>query len=187
MAKYKKMHSINRIKNSKSKSIKHVKRGRKGKDCIYFNHEKLTCLHPLSPYHNCFCNSKECGFYKDKSPSKKPSLNHCQNRDDLSEFDRNYLPQNQQSGTHERTNEYITLSKSIGTPVHVGYLKSDGQRRHKSRCIYYKIHEMSQLKKKKKIYRKIIPLSLELNFQKKAIFSYLKTLTTSTITFSFCF
>ena len=90
MAKYKKMHSINRIKNSKSKSIKHVKRGRKGKDCIYFNHEKLTCLHPLSPYHNCFCNSKECGFYKDKSPSKKPSLNHCQNRDDLSEFDRNY-------------------------------------------------------------------------------------------------
>lgn len=138
MAKYKKMHSINRIKNSKSKSIKHVKRGRKGKDCIYFNHEKLTCLHPLSPYHNCFCNSKECGFYKNKSPSKKPSLNHCQNRDDLSEFDRNYLPQNQQSGTHERTNEYITLSKSIGTPVHVGYLKSDGQRRHKSRCIYYK-------------------------------------------------
>ena len=144
MAKYKKMHSINRIKNSKSKSIKHVKRGRKGKDCIYFNHEKLTCLHPLSPYHNCFCNSKECGFYKDKSPSKKPSLNHCQNRDDLSEFDRNYLPQNQQSGTHERTNEYITLSKSIGTPVHVGYLKSDGQRRHKSRCIYYKKDKTSK-------------------------------------------
>ena len=74
MAKYKKMHSINRIKNSKSKSIKHVKRGRKGKDCIYFNHEKLTCLHPLSPYHNCFCNSKECGFYKDKSPSKKTNF-----------------------------------------------------------------------------------------------------------------
>ena len=25
------------IKNSKNKSNKHVKRGRKGKDCIYFN------------------------------------------------------------------------------------------------------------------------------------------------------
>ena len=29
------------------------------------------------------------------------------------------------------------MSKNIGTPVHGEYLKSDGYRRHKARCIYY--------------------------------------------------
>lgn len=107
------------IKRSKNKSYKVKKRGRLGKECIYFNDEKLTCSQSGS-----FCHSDNClGFTKRKSK--------------LSNYDENYLPSPYRAGTHERTNEYIALSKNIGTPMHVGYMKSHDSRRHKARCIYY--------------------------------------------------
>lgn len=35
------------------------------------------------------------------------------------------------------TNHFKKLSEDIGTPSHIDYLKSNDDRRHKSRCIYY--------------------------------------------------
>lgn len=55
----------------------------------------------------------------------------------LSSYNEDYLEQPFMASTHERTNKYIGLSKNIGTPVHVGYMKSNDKRRHKARCIYY--------------------------------------------------
>lgn len=40
-----------------------------------------------------------------------------------------------QSGIHDIYKS--GLSRNIGTAVHVGYLHSNDDRRHKSRCIYY--------------------------------------------------
>ena len=40
-----------------------------------------------------------------------------------------------QSGIHDTYKS--GLSRNIGTTVHVGYLHSNDDRRHKSRCIYY--------------------------------------------------
>ena len=40
-----------------------------------------------------------------------------------------------QSGIHDTYKS--GLSRNIGTAVHVGYLHSNDDRRHKSRCIYY--------------------------------------------------
>lgn len=40
-----------------------------------------------------------------------------------------------QSGIHDIYSS--GLSRNIGTAVHVGYLHSNDDRRHKSRCIYY--------------------------------------------------
>ena len=54
------------IKNSKDKSNKHVKRGRKGKDCIYFNNEKLTCNNKWHHRYNTFCISNDCSSFKHK-------------------------------------------------------------------------------------------------------------------------
>lgn len=113
--------SILFVKNSKSKSYKHKKKGRLGKNCIYFNEEKKTCKNMLNfKSYNIFCKSNGCPYYKEKETNKE-----------------DYLPLPFQSGTHECTNEYIAVSKNIGTPCHVGYMKSNEPRRHKARCIYY--------------------------------------------------
>lgn len=115
--------NIAHIKNSKNRFHKTKKRGRIGKDCIYFNNEKLICNNT-----NNFCNSKNCIHFK---PIKLDSGT-------LSEYNENYISLPQQAGTHEKTNEYLHLSKNIGTPVHVHYLKSSDPRRHKAHCIYYR-------------------------------------------------
>lgn len=57
------MANILKIKN-KSKSVKHTKRGKKGKDCIYFNHDKLSCNNKASLFHGKLC--KVCDFYTEK-------------------------------------------------------------------------------------------------------------------------
>lgn len=94
--------------------------------CIYYNKETTYCANKrcsktiCTTAHNCTC-------YKRKEPVKNK----------LSNYDDTYIQQPDQAGTHERTNEYIAVSKAIGTPCHVGYMKNPGQRRHKARCIYY--------------------------------------------------
>lgn len=118
------------IKNSKSKSNRHTKRGLKGKDCIYFNEEKQTCLNRLSGYYRRFCMPNYCGKFKPKEDKMKHNCG-------LSKYNENHIPLPDKASVHESTNEYIGLSKNIGTPCHVSYLKSEGRRRHKARCIYY--------------------------------------------------
>lgn len=115
------MVSVMYIKNSKSKNNKHIKRGRKGKDCMHYNKEKKTCNRTKS-----FCKSNGCEHFKTKKEKRKPNGNNV------------FVPLPQKVGTHEKTNEYIGISRNIGTPCHVGYIKSNEPRRHKSRCIYYK-------------------------------------------------
>lgn len=39
---------------------------------------------------------------------------------------------NKQSKSH-----FVKLSQDIGTPSHIDFLKSNDDRRHKARCIYY--------------------------------------------------
>lgn len=120
------MNNILHIKNSKSKSNKHVKRGRKGIDCIYYNKEKQTCKNKNSLYYNVFCKSNDCKYYKEKEKIKKKSKGN-----------NIFIPLPNQAGIHERNNEYISVSRNIGTPCHVGYMKSNDTRRHKTRCVYY--------------------------------------------------
>lgn len=114
--------SILHVKNSKSKSYKHKKQGRLGKDCIYYNKEKQTCNNRMNLMYNIFCKSDNCKYYKKKKSKKENDV---------------FAPLPIQAGTHERTNEYIAVSRNIGTPCHVGYMKSNEPRRHKARCIYY--------------------------------------------------
>lgn len=116
------MVNILKIKNSKSKSYKHTKRGRKGKECIYYNKEKQTCNNKMSLSYNTFCKSDNCKYYIKKKIEKENDI---------------LVPLPNQAGIHERNNEYIAVSRNIGTPCHVGYMKSNDARRHKSRCIYY--------------------------------------------------
>ncbi len=114
------MVNVLHIKNSKSKAYKHKKQGRIGKNCKYYNDEKCTCI--LS--YKSFCKSDNCNCYKEKEHK-------------IIKSDDDIVPLPMQAGTHERTNEYIKISKNIGTPCHVGYMKSTEPRRHKARCIYY--------------------------------------------------
>ena len=117
--------SIIRIKRSKDRTNKHTKRGRKGKDCKYFDNIQLVC-----GLNGRLCNSKYCKKY-----NKIKNTDNC--IDDLHIGDETYIEIPRISGTHEKTNEYIPISKKIGTPCHIGYIKSDGIRRHKTKCIYY--------------------------------------------------
>lgn len=90
------MTNILHIKNSKSKSNKHKKRGNLGKDCIYYNHDKLTCSCFLSPYNHTLC--KMCDCFKS---------NKIENTDNENNV---YIDVPIQAGIHERTNEYISDS-----------------------------------------------------------------------------
>lgn len=120
--------SVIHIKNSKSKSNKHIKRGRKGKDCIFFDGINLTCGNGRLMSYNQFCKSESCKDFKSRNVIVQQGL---------SGYDDTHMQLPTQQGTHEKTNEYIAVSKNIGIPCHVGYLKDDGYRRHKARCIYY--------------------------------------------------
>ena len=95
--------SINHIKTS-SRSNKHVKRGKKGKDCIYFNHDKLTCNYYKSLYYKIFCKSSDCDYYMEETkinnkPAKKKNdvlTNKKTNNDlninsGLSDYDKTYI------------------------------------------------------------------------------------------------
>lgn len=108
------MVNVLHIKNSKSKAYKHKKKGRIGKNCKYYNDEKHTCI--LS--YKSFCKSDNCNCYEEKEHK-------------IIKSDDDIVPLPIQAGTHERTNEYIKISKNIGTPCHVGYMKSNEPRRHK--------------------------------------------------------
>lgn len=118
------MTNVLHIKNSRNKSYKHIKRGRKGKDCIYYCKEMKSCNNKNSMYYMKFCKSDNCKYYTIYEKNKI-------NTNDI------IVEKPLQMGIHERTNEYIVISKNIGTPVHVGYLHKTDRRRHKTKCIYY--------------------------------------------------
>lgn len=103
--------------------------------CIYYDKSDGRCTNKNCSKSYC-TTSHNCTGYKRRDKNK--INNDIQYNDSLSEYDRSYLQTPSQSGTHERTNEYIAVSRHVGTPMHVGYLKSNDKRRHKSRCIYYK-------------------------------------------------
>lgn len=108
----------------------------KGKTCIYFNEEKLTCDYLCDMKIKQFCkNAKGCPHYIKKKI--------------LSPYDDTFIEKPMQEFYHCPTNEYISLSKNIGTPCHPEYLKigENDKRRDKRRCIYYeKLHKLCSLK-----------------------------------------
>lgn len=58
--------SVFHIPNSRDKSNKVVYPGKKGKDCIFFNAEKLSCNCPYSMHDKSLCISDKCTEYKHK-------------------------------------------------------------------------------------------------------------------------
>ena len=95
--------------------------------CIYYNIGDMKCSNKNCSKVIC-TTAKDCTCYKrrEKEPKRK-----------LSNYDDTFIQLPTQQGTHERNNEYIGISKNIGTSCHVGYLQGDGHRRHKVRCVYY--------------------------------------------------
>lgn len=90
------------------------------RDCIHCNDKTLICQKVKSEFYNITCRPRNC---KDFTPTQMPQL---------TPYALTY-----QAGTHERSNEYIRVSKNVGTAMHVGYMKSNEARRHKSRCEFY--------------------------------------------------
>lgn len=95
--------------------------------CVYYDKNSKNCTNKNCSKIICYTASN-CTAYKRKEKEIRRKLSH---------YNENYLPLPYKAGTHERTNEYIGVSKNIGTSMHVGYLKSNEPRRHKSRCIFY--------------------------------------------------
>ena len=124
------MVNVLKIKN-KSKSVKHKKRGKKGKDCIYFNHDKLSCCNKISLCYGKLC--KVCDFYTESDNKTDQAKNDNTGFTDIDTM----IPDKPIQAFIHDTYNTVKLSKDIGTPVHTGYLHSDNDRRHKSRCIYY--------------------------------------------------
>lgn len=95
--------------------------------CIFYNKDTMKCTNEKC--HTVICTTAyNCTLYKRKLKNN-----------DLLLYDESYIQQPYKSSTHETNNSYIGISKNIGTPMHVGYLKkkSKEKRRHKVRCIYY--------------------------------------------------
>lgn len=97
--------------------------------CIYYDKTDKSCKNKRCSKSICV-TSVGCTGYKRKEKTiannKKKNLKYS----DL------YLDMPIQSGIHESTTESIKLSRDIGTPVHLSYLKKNDDRRHKARCIY---------------------------------------------------
>lgn len=64
--KYTRNKSVLFIPKSRDKSIKVVYSGRKGKDCIFFNKENLSCNCSFSMNYKRLCISHKCKEYKHK-------------------------------------------------------------------------------------------------------------------------
>ena len=94
------------------------------KSCVYYEKNSEKCLNQKCHVSICVSASK-CDVYKRKN-----------NKDSLSEYDENYVIKPLQSSIHDN-NVSSVISRKTGTTMHIGFLKSDGKRRHKAKCIYY--------------------------------------------------
>ena len=130
--------------NIKSSSIIHSRRYSTPEISHNHNHQyKRQCIYYDGVNNKCtnkgcskvYCQTaRGCPCYNTKSSTIVQNTK----TDDLSAYDENYIAIPNQAGTHERTNEYITVSKTVGTQMHVGYLHSgEHKRRHIARCIYF--------------------------------------------------
>uniref|UniRef100_UPI00280B3539 hypothetical protein n=1 Tax=uncultured Thomasclavelia sp. TaxID=3025759 RepID=UPI00280B3539 len=137
-------------RGNKSKTNAYISRGyvkSKNKQTKFYTHkvvsldgmkpDKRTCIYYDKATQNCtnkHCSkivcttASNCTSYKRKEKEKSNKL---------SSYDDTYIVLPKRAGIHQSNNRYIALSKNIGTPVNVKFLKSDGQRRHKTRCIHY--------------------------------------------------
>lgn len=98
--------------------------------------DKRTCM--FYEKSNQHCNNKDCNVTICTTASNCTCFKRREKvKKKLSGYNDNYIHLPVKASVHEKDNRYISASKNIGTPCHVGYLKSDGQRRHKARCVYY--------------------------------------------------
>lgn len=96
-------------------------------NCKYYEKETQKCNNPKCSKSICV-TSANCSCYKERE-----ILNNAKKTDEEELF----LLKPYQEGIHESNNMYIGVSRRIGTPMHVGYMKSNDDRRHKARCIFY--------------------------------------------------
>lgn len=110
----------------------HAVKGKDGKrqhkkSCLYYDVDTENCM-------NNNCSSTVCytahNFTEYRRKEKEV-------KSKLSDYDETYIQKPFKASIHEPDNRYIRISRNIGTPMHGEYLKSDGIRRHKARCIYY--------------------------------------------------
>lgn len=103
--------------------------------CMYRDKETNKCTNIKC--HATYCQTAHnCTCYK---RIEKPDLTiKARESSNGLIFDESYtnIEMPVKSGIHEQTDGY-GMSKKIGTQVHIGYIKGDGNRRHKARCIYY--------------------------------------------------
>ena len=97
------------------------------KSCLYYDVDTEKCMNDNCSSIVCY-TAHNCTGYRRKEKEVKTTL---------SNYDETYIQLPHKAGIHETDNRYIGISKNIGTPMHGEYLKSDGVRRHKARCIYY--------------------------------------------------
>lgn len=97
------------------------------RSCIYYDVNSEQCNNKRCSKVIC-TTAHNCTGYKRKEKIIKNKL---------SDYDETYIQQPYKASIHDSDNRYIGMSRNIGTPVHEEYLKSDGIRRHKTRCIYY--------------------------------------------------
>ena len=140
-------------KRSKKYKIKRKYKGSKDKRATFYTNktptadgrkpDKRTCLYYDSSTQKCmnercstsYCmTSHNCTMY-----SRKVKNNQKEHNNQLSDYDDDYIELPYQATTHQNDYRYIALSKSIGMPVNVQYLKKadNDARRHKTRCIHY--------------------------------------------------
>lgn len=97
--------------------------------CMYYDADTEYCNNTRCSKVVCITAHNCTGYKRVKDNIKK--------KDTLSPYDENYIQLPYKAGIHEPDNRFISMSRNIGTPMHGEYLKSDGIRRHKTRCIHY--------------------------------------------------
>ena len=111
----------------------HTVKGKNGKrqhkrSCVYYDVDTELCKNNNCSKSVC-TTAHNCTGYKRKEKKVIKS--------NLSSYDESYIQKPNKAGIHERNTFVSGMSRNIGTVVHEGFLKSDGKRRHKARCIYY--------------------------------------------------
>ncbi len=108
--------------------------GRKDKrSCVYYCKDSQKCINDKCSVIYCV-SASGCGSYKRRNKGIKSNNINNDNKGSL--IDSIVIHDNIAS-VKDNINYSNAISKNIGTNCHVGYLKRNDKRRHKTRCIYY--------------------------------------------------
>lgn len=113
----------NKIKNTSGK--------RQNKNtCVYYDKITMKCNNDKCSKSIC-TTAHNCTVYKRKH-------NEAVKSKGLSPYDENHIKTPYKASIHESNNIGAIVGKNIGVPMHTEFLKANGKRRHKARCIHYR-------------------------------------------------